>query len=208
MKKAQAAVFCGGGKPFDLREYEVQAPAPGAALLKLTASGICGTDIHIADGRLPMGSPAIIGHEFIGRVEQLGAEVQTDGLGTPLAIGDTVIACIALPCGKCPNCRRGETASCMNFGVTNAGDPDTPPHFHGGFAEYLHQPGHTLVKVPSELDPLAVAAFPCAGPTAIRAFAYGGGLERDDLMVVQGLGPVGLFAVAWAAAAGDRKSVV
>ena len=92
----------------------------------------------------------------------------------------------------------------MNFAVTNAGNPDDAPHFHGGFAEYLQQPAHTLVKIPEGLDPIAVASFPCAGPTTIRAFTYGGGVEKGELVVIQGLGPVGLFAVAWAAAQGCR----
>lgn len=196
------AVFNKAGADFDVRECEVKDPAAGYALLSLTASGICGTDIHIADGRLPVAGPAVIGHEFIGIVEKLGHGVSADGLGSPITKGDTVIACIALPCGECVNCRKGETASCLHFSVTNAGDPAKEPYFHGGFAEYLHQPAHTLVKVPSGVDPIAAAAFPCAGPTAIRSFTYAGGLEDKELVVVQGLGPVGLFAVAWAAKQG------
>ena len=96
----------------------------------------------------------------------------------------------------------------MNFGVTNAGDPDDAPHFHGGFAEYLHQPAHTLVRVPEGVDPLAAASFACAGPTVIRAFTYGGGVEKGEIVVVQGLGPVGLFAVAWAASKGCKVVAV
>ncbi len=200
----KVAVFVGAESDFGVRQYEAMDPEAGYALLSLTVSGICGTDIHIADGRLPINGPAVIGHEFVGNVERLGPGVCTDGNGAEIRPGDTVIACIALPCGACINCRKGETASCMNFGVTNAGDPAEAPHFHGGFAEYLHQPAHTLVKVPEEVDPIAAAAFPCAGPTAIRAFTYGGGLREGELVVVQGLGPVGLFAVAWAAKKGCR----
>ncbi len=204
MASGKAAVYLEAGSDFEIREYTVKEPSANHVLLSLTASGICGTDIHITEGRLPLRGPAVIGHEFIGKIEQLGKNVTVDGHGAKIMAGDTVIACIALPCGKCLNCRKDETASCMNFSVTNAANPDEPPHFHGGFAEYLHQPAHTLVKMPEGIDPLAAASFPCAGPTALRSFAYSGGLEKDELVVVQGLGPVGLFAVAWAAKKGCR----
>ncbi len=204
MEKGDLAVFKGPEDGFEVCSREVPPPAKGMALLSLVASGICGTDVHIADGRLPVGVPCVIGHEFIGRIEALGEGAATDGHGVALVPGDTVVACIALSCGVCMCCRAGETASCMSFRVTNAGDPAVSPYFHGGYAEYLHQPAHTLVKVPAGLDPLAVASFPCAGPTAIRAFGYGGGLEAGELVVVQGLGPVGLFAVGWAAQHGCR----
>jgi threonine dehydrogenase-like Zn-dependent dehydrogenase len=63
-------------------------------------------------------------------------------------------------------------------------------------------PAGNLVKLPQGVDLDAAAACACAGPTSIRAFGYAGGVQRDDLVVVQGTGPVGLFAVAWAARAG------
>ena len=200
--RGTAAVFVGAGKALDIREYPVLPPAGADALLSLLRSGICGTDVHIAEGRLPVPPPFVPGHEFIGRVEALGPKARRDGLGAPLRAGDCAIACVALPCGRCFSCARGETASCLNFGVTYVRDPNAAPHFFGGYAEYLHAPAATLVKVPRGLPVDAVAAFPCAGPTAIRAFDFAGGLERGELVVVQGTGPVGLFAIAWAAKAG------
>ncbi len=188
--------------PLALRTYPVLPPERDHALLKLVMSGICGTDIHILEGRLPIPPPFIPGHEFIGRIEALGPGVKTDGLGTPLKKGDAVIACVALPCGTCFCCRQGETASCLNFGVSNIKNPDTAPHFFGGFGEYLHQPAKTLVKIPDGIDIRAAAALPCAGPTIIRALDFAGNLQKKELVVVQGTGPVGLFAIAYATAAG------
>ena len=173
-------------------------------MLDLEASGICGTDVHFHDGTLALDPGCIIGHEFVGRVRALGEGVTGDGLGQTLAVGDCCIACIALPCGTCFCCRQGETASCLSFGVTNAAPAAAPPHFHGGYAELLAQPAATLVRVPADVSVAAVAAFACAGPTCIRAFAFAGDLRGDELVVVQGTGPVGLFAVAWAAARGCR----
>ena len=197
-----AAVFTKANRPLELKTYPVLPPKSGQALLKLAMSGICGTDIHILEGRLGSPPAFIPGHEFIGHIEALGAGVRTDGLGTSIKKGDAVIACVALPCGKCFCCRRGETASCLNFGVSNALNPADAPHFFGGFAEYLHQPAKTLVKIPAGHDVRAVAAMPCAGPTILRAIDFAGGFKRGELVVVQGTGPVGLFAVAAAAAAG------
>lgn len=201
-RRGTAAVFTGARKALDIREYPVLPPTGADALLSLARSGICGTDIHITEGRLPVPAPLIPGHEFIGRIEALGPKARRDGLGAPLRAGDYAIACVALPCGKCFTCAQGETASCLSFGVTYVRNPDAAPHFFGGYAEFLHAPAATLVKVPRGLPLDAVAAFPCAGPTAIRAFDFAGGIRRGELVVVQGTGPVGLFAIAWAAKAG------
>ncbi len=203
-QSAHAAVFMGSGRPLEIREYPVVPPTGGDALLSLQASGICGTDIHIVTGRLAIPPVFIPGHEFVGRVEELGPKAQKDALGRRLAPGDIAVACVAQACGKCFTCRQGNTASCLQFGVTYLRDPARRPHFFGGFAEVLHHPAAGLVKLPQGVDVNAAAAFPCAGPTVIRATAYAGGLEKDQLVVVQGTGPVGLFAIAWAAKAGCR----
>lgn len=199
----KAAVFIGPRSGLKIRTYPVLPPGAGQVLLKMKRSGICGTDVHILAGRLPMPLPQLIpGHEFIGTVRALGSARLRDGLGRPLKKGDLAIACVARPCGKCFHCRRGETASCLRFGVTYFQDPAETPHFFGGFAEYLHSPARHLVRIPRGVTLDAAAAFPCAGPTVLRAFDFAGGLRRGELVVVQGTGPVGLFAVAWAAAAG------
>lgn len=188
--------------PLEVREYPVLDPGPENLLLQCLASGICGTDIHILEGRLPLPGPFIPGHEFIGAIRACGADAAQDGVGTPLREGDRVVACVAQPCGECFCCRRGETASCLAFGVTNLRDPEEAPHFFGGFAEVLQQGHANCIRIPDELPVDAVAALPCAGPTAIQAFEYAGGLVAGEVVVVQGTGPVGLFAIAWAAAAG------
>ena len=207
--KRKCAVFTGPGKRFFIREFDVQPPEAGHAGLKLVSSGICGTDVHIYEGRLAMPDmPLVIGHEFIGEIDALGPGAAVDAVGNPLKVGDTAVACVAIPCGKCLNCRAGETASCLNFGVTYVKSVEEPPHFHGGFSEYLYSPYANLVKLPGGVAPLAAAAFPCGGPTVIRACAYGGGLRKGELVVVQGNGSLGMFAMAYAKAQGCRVMVV
>jgi D-arabinose 1-dehydrogenase-like Zn-dependent alcohol dehydrogenase len=201
-RSGRAAVYQSVGKPLVIREFPVSQPGKGQALLSLEASGICGTDLHIIKGRLGIPGPLILGHEFLGRIESLGTSPAKDGLGRRLKVGDVAIACVAVPCGSCFSCKRGETASCLNFGVTYLKDPNVKPHFFGGYADYLYMPLANLIRIPEGVAVKAAAAYPCAGPTIIRACAYAGGLEKGELVVVQGTGPVGLFAIAWAAKAG------
>ncbi len=201
----KAAIFHGANKPFEIKEFPVMPPAKGNAGLTLVSSGICGTDVHIHDGFLGMPDmPLVIGHEFIGRIDALGEGDAKDANGAKLAVGDTAIACVAIPCGKCFNCLRGETASCLAFGVTYEKNANDAPYFHGGFAEYLFSPYENLVKLPADVDPFAAAAFPCGGPTIIRSCAYGGGLEKGEIVVIQGNGSLGLFALAYAKSFGCK----
>jgi 2-desacetyl-2-hydroxyethyl bacteriochlorophyllide A dehydrogenase len=200
----KAAVFNGTKTPLEIRTYPVIKPEGDGVLLRLERSGICGTDLHIIEGRLPIAPPFIPGHEFIGKIMSLGPKAKKDGFGSRLTVGDLAIACVGIPCGKCFNCRQGETASCLKFGVTYLRNPDKSPHFFGGYGQFVFNPAKTLVKIPNGINLDAIAAFPCAGPTGIRAFDFAGNLKKNELVVVQGTGPVGLFAVAWAVKAGCK----
>ncbi len=206
---AKAAVFMGSGEPFAIHEFPVTATPAGYGRLSLLASGVCGTDLHFYRGTLEVGAPSIIGHEFVGRLEDCDpAEAAKYGL----SVGDHVIADIAVPCGECLLCRSGDDANCVNMGVTNGGSVDEPPYLWGGYAEVNYTPLSNLVKIPAGLDPLAVCVFACPGPTATHAFALGerAGMRWEDIhvAVVQGAGPVGCFAAAYIKAMGVGKVYV
>lgn len=208
--KAAAAVFVGANKPFELREYPITELPEGYAGLSLLASGVCGTDLHIHSGHLGCGTPAIIGHEFIGRIEQI-PDGAVGGDGNPLKEGDNALCYIACACGKCKLCAEDDDANCVNMNATNDGSPDDAPHFWGGFAEYNYQPIKNLAKVPDDIDPVAASLFACAGPTALHAFrlARRAGIDpaSADCAVVQGAGPVGLFAVWYLASLGINRVI-
>lgn len=208
VEKAKAAVFTGVNEPFAIKEYELTPPPKGMAKLKLIASGICGTDIHIHRGKIPVPTPTIIGHEFVGLVEDLSEE---DGKKYNIAAGDSVIVCIACPCGECPLCKDGDDANCVNMGVTNGGDPSVAPHFYGGYSEYNYSPVKNLIKIPAGLDPFMTCVFSCAGPTALHTFRLAEQanchVEKAGTAVVQGLGPVGCFTVLYLASLGIRNIV-
>lgn len=209
MKKAKAAVYTGVNKPFEIHEFEVGQPPEGYAKIELIASGICGTDVHIQTGRLGIEPPKIIGHEFIGKVVEISP---SDSNEYQIEAGDNVIVVIASPCGECLLCKNGDDANCVNMGVTNGGDPYEKPHFYGGYAYYNYTPVKNLVKLPSEVDPKMASVFACPGPTALHSFKLarqaGFEVEKVKVAVVQGVGPVGLFATAYLAALGVQNIVV
>lgn len=206
MTKAKAAVFMGIGQPFDIREFDVTATPAGYGRSTLIASGVCGTDLHFYRGGLLIDPPTVIGHEFVGKLEDCNpAEAEAYGL----AVGDNVIADIAVPCGECLLCKTGDDANCVNMGVTNGGSIEEAPYLWGGYAEVNYTPLANLVKIPAELNPTAVAVFACPGPTAMHAFRLGeqAGLKWEEIhsAVVQGGGPVGAYAVMYLKAMGvDR----
>ena len=203
---AKAAVFMGVGRPFDIREFPVTATPAGYGRSALIASGVCGTDLHFYRGGLLIDPPTVIGHEFVGRLEDCDpAEAARYGL----AVGDNVIADIAVPCGECLLCRTGDDANCVNMGVTNGGSIEEAPYLWGGYAEVNYTPLSNLFRIPDGLDPTAVAVFACPGPTAMHAFRLGeqAGLRWEEIhsAVVQGGGPVGAYAVMYMKAMGvDR----
>lgn len=200
----QAAVFLAREAPFAIREYPLGAPAAGQAVVGLESSGVCGTDVHIWEGALAIPGPVILGHEFLGRVRALGAGEPRDCLGAPVRVGDRVAVNVIESCGACPLCAGGGAASCLHLleSLTYVRSPEEAPHFHGGFAEVNISPIRYLHRVPDALPTDVAAAFLCAGPTIVRGVTYAGGITADDHVVVQGAGPVGLFAVLMARLAG------
>ncbi len=198
-KTGSAALFDGPQKPFRLKEYPVTPPSDGYALLRLLATGICGTDVHIHHGTLGQGSPLIIGHEFIGEIIDINATDKS------LSAGDLVIFNMAAPCGKCKLCKSGDSANCLNFEVAYAHNPEIPPHFYGGYGEYVYAKANTgdgaLIKLPDGVDYMAAAMFPCAGPTITHALKLGNVYQNKasniETAVIQGAGPLGLFSALW-----------
>jgi threonine dehydrogenase-like Zn-dependent dehydrogenase len=203
MQTAKIAIMTAVNEPFEVREYPLTPAPAGMAQMKLIASGVCGTDLHIWRGKIPTNPPTGIGHEFVGKVTAIAAE---DGAKYGIAVGDNVVVDIACPCGECLLCRTGDDANCLRMGVTNGGNPDVAPHFYGGYGEYNYSPVKNLIRIPDALDPKMVCVFACAGPTALHAFRLAKEaacpVEKAQVAVVQGLGPVGSFAVMYLATLG------
>ncbi|MBE6612517.1 MAG: hypothetical protein E7632_08490 [Ruminococcaceae bacterium] len=207
-KTATAAVFHGAGKPFEVREFDIAPTPSGYARMSLIASGVCGTDMHIFRGKLDNMTPAIIGHEFVGTIDDVNAE---EAAKYGLKLGDRVIADIAVPCGECALCRAGDDANCPNMICTNDMDISEQPYLGGAYTEVNFTPLTNLIKIPESVDPVAAAVCACPGPTMFHAVYLanraGIDLTKVETAVVQGLGPVGCFAVAYLHAIGVKNVI-
>ena len=196
----------GAHKDFEVREFEITKTPAGYGQMELIASGICGTDLHFHNGKLDVGAPTVIGHEFVGKITDLDP---AEGEKYGLKVGDNVVADIAVPCGECILCKSGDDANCVNMQVTNGGSIDVAPYLYGGYAEVNYTPLENLVKIPEGVDPTVAATFACPGPTAIHACELAKRATIDvskvNVAVVQGQGPVGAFAILYLKALGVQK---
>jgi 2-desacetyl-2-hydroxyethyl bacteriochlorophyllide A dehydrogenase len=189
--------------PEQVRIEEKPDPEIGAAdeaLIRVEASGICGSDLHIYHGRVPVEPGFTIGHEFVGTVIAAG-----DGV-TEVAEGERVLGCYCSACGKCFFCRRGLFHKCDEGRVFGHGA--TLGSLQGAQAEQVLVPhaNLTLRRVPEGMsDDAALFAGDVMG-TGYHAVAEAG-VEPGDAVAVLGLGPVGLCAVQAAKAAGAAKVV-
>jgi 2-desacetyl-2-hydroxyethyl bacteriochlorophyllide A dehydrogenase len=179
---------------------EPELDGPGSAIVRVEATGICGSDLHIYHGRVQIDPGFTIGHEFVGTIEQVGDDVKG------LAEGDRVLGCYCTACGDCFFCLRGDFHKCDNGGVFGHGE--LLGSLQGAQAEKLlvPTPELTLRKVPDGLsDDVALFAGDVMGTGYHAVDATGVG--EGDVAVVLGLGPVGLCAVQAAKAAGAEKVI-
>ena len=211
MTSGTAAVLGGFNAPLEVRAFPVPLRLePGAALVRTTMAGICGTDVHLWKGELPIELPVILGHETVGIIEQLGAGVERDWSGQPLQVGDRVTWNSAVSCGRCYYCaEKRQPTRCPERRAYGIGYRcDKPPHFLGGYADFhFLRPGTTIFKLPDDLPTEAVVGAGCALITAIHGVERTGIAWRDTV-VVQGAGPVGIAALAVARSAGAAKVIV
>src|SRR3954471_21675952 len=211
MTTAKASVLEQFKAPLVLRDYKIPSqPEPGAALVRTEMAGICGTDVHLWKGELPIRLPVILGHETVGRIEKLGEGLERDWSGQPLRIGDRITWNSATSCGKCFYCaEKRQPTRCPERRAYGIGYRcDEPPHFLGGYAEYHYlQAGTTIFKLPDDLPTESVIGAGCALITAIHGVERTG-IEWQDTVVVQGAGPVGIAALAVAKSAGASRVIV
>jgi len=211
MPTARAAVLEQFNAPLQIRHFEIPLrPEPGAALVRTEMAGICGTDVHLWKGELPISLPIILGHETVGRIEQLGDGLEHDWTGAPLQGGDRVTWTSSTPCGACYYCNeKRQPTRCAQRRAYGIGYRcDQSPHFLGGYGE-LHylKPRASIFKLPDELSTESVIGAGCALNTAIHGVERTGIAWRDTV-VIQGTGPVGLAALAVAKSAGAGRSIV
>lgn len=172
---------------------------PGDAIVAVTHSGLCGSDLHPYQGREPARPGVVPGHEAVGEVVAIGAQVST------VAVGARVIVPFTTSCGACPPCQRGLTARCERGQLFGWGDPDDlgSTALQGAQAAFVRVPlaNGTLVPIPDDLDADVALLLTDNLPTAWEAVHRAMPLPDQPLIVV-GLGSVGLCAVVAAQALG------
>src|SRR5947209_2960909 len=193
MSKMRANVFRGKNTT---RVEEVERPRAGVgeAVIRVTLTTICGTDLHIVRGEYPVKPGLVIGHEPVGVIEELG-----DGV-SGYEIGDRVLVGAITPCGQCRACLSGQLSQCGHGGGYEAiGGWRFGNTINGAQAEYLLVPNAqaNLAKIPNELSDEQVVLLADIASTGFSG-AESGGIRIGDSVVVFAQGPIGLCATAGA----------
>src|SRR5688500_13870709 len=198
MEKMKANVFYGKN---DIRVEEVEKPRAraGEAVIHVTLTTICGTDLHIVRGEYPVAPGLIIGHEPVGVIEELGAGV------TGYEVGDRVLVGAITPCGQCRACLSGNMSQCGHAGHNHGegyeaiGGWRFGNTMNGAQAEYLLVPHAqaNLAKIPDELSDEQVVLLADIASTGFSG-AESGGVKLGDAVVVFAQGPIGLCSTAGA----------
>jgi threonine dehydrogenase-like Zn-dependent dehydrogenase len=230
-KFSRSAVLSAPGQ-IELKEFEVPEVREDTALVKMIYSGICGTDQHMYRGEKvldtyyvnefkPIPFPIIPGHENVGVIEEIGEKAASimESNGEVLKKGDVIVPVCDVYCGKCYVCKNsygypwcenktgyGTSLSCKN-----------PPYLLGGWSEYMYLlPNVYVFKVPASLSPdIAVLTEPLAVALAAMVKAFlptsamdVGGFSLGDMIVIQGLGPIGVLHAFLARVGGASKVIM
>jgi len=191
----RAVVKASAGPGAEIREVPVPACGPGQLLLQVKRAGVCGTDLHIygwdrwSQGRIK--PPVTLGHEFVGEIVEVGEGV------TEFRSGERVSCESHIVCNHCVACRTGNGHVCENTRILGV-------DVNGGFAEYVAVPAVNAWRAPSNI-PIEVAAVMEPLGNAVHT-AFAGPISGCNLAVT-GCGPIGLFAIAVARAAGAARVV-
>src|SRR5690242_5935842 len=202
MEKMLANVFRDKG---DFRVEEVERPRAGVgeAVMRVTLTTICGTDLHIVRGEYPVRPGLVIGHEPVGVIEELGPGV------TGYEKGDRVLVGAITPCGQCRACLSGQSSQCgRSEGYTALGGWRFGNTIHGAQAEYLLVPNAqaNLAKIPDGVTDEQVVLLADIASTGFSG-AEAGGVRIGDTVVVFAQGPIGLCATAGAKLMGAAQVV-
>ncbi|KQS64274.1 zinc-binding dehydrogenase [Modestobacter sp. Leaf380] len=194
----RAVVFLGAGE-IELQQRPDPRPALDGVVVRIRASGMCGSDLHHLDGpRRTPDEQVVEGHEPCGVVESVGAAVRPG----EARVGDRVMVHHYDGCRTCRHCRSGWTQYCTRGRVVFGGlDGD------GGHADLMAVPAHALIALPDELSFSTGAALSCGTGTAFAAIERVA-LTADETVAVFGQGPVGLSATLLAKAFGARVIAV
>jgi uncharacterized zinc-type alcohol dehydrogenase-like protein len=192
------------GRPLAPTTIERRDVGPNDVLIEITHAGICHSDIHTVNGDWgPQPFPVVPGHEIVGVVAEVGAEVATHRVGDRVGVG-----CMVNSCGHCANCRNGDEQYCLNgmVGTYAATDRDGTTT-QGGYSTHVVVDAGFVLRVPEGIDPAAAAPLLCAGITTYSPLRHWGAGPGKQVAVV-GLGGLGHMGVKLAHAMGAEVTVL
>ncbi|HJP34415.1 MAG TPA: alcohol dehydrogenase catalytic domain-containing protein, partial [Gammaproteobacteria bacterium] len=197
---------------FEVTDVELDPPKAGEVLVKMKATGVCHSDLSIANGTIPSPLPVVLGHEGAGVVEQVGEGV------TNVAVGDHVAISFIPSCGECFHCLRRESYLCSVAPQDgNLFDGTTRVHqngkdifvmsFCGLMAEYAVVPSACVIAIDKDLDMKAAALVGCGVSTGVGAVIKTAKVPPGATVAVFGCGGVGLNVIQGARLAGASKII-
>jgi alcohol dehydrogenase, propanol-preferring len=172
-------------------ERELVDPAPGQVRVRVEACGVCHSDAYSVQPHPETEPGRVPGHEFVGRIDALGAGVRGWAVGDRVGVGF-----MGGPCGVCAACRRGDLSFCTD-------QPGTGLSVDGGYAEVAYVRASGLAAIPESLSSQEAAPLLCAGLATYSALLKGAG-RPGDLVAIQGLGGLGHLGVQYARRLGLR----
>ncbi len=192
----RALRYHGPGQPLRLEDIPDPEPGPGDVIVRVTAAGLCHTELHFLSGLLDLGvRPLTLGHEIVGRVERVGD-------GVPASrIRERVVVYCHPGCGECPECLRSDEHLCAAPRAEHGFLTD------GGFAERVRAPARNAVPLPDTVSDTDAAPIGCALTTAVHA-ARLARVALGEWVVVHGAGGVGFGLVQVATLVGARVIAV
>jgi L-iditol 2-dehydrogenase len=197
--KALVKVALGKGN-LELRDVPVPVVGPGEVVMRVAATGVCGTDLHVEDDEYVVVPPVTIGHETSGRIVDLGVGV------TGLSIGDRVTAMTTMwSCGVCTYCRADQLNLCpQRRGLGAQAD--------GAFATYLRLPAKNALRLPDNVPDVPASLTEPLACCTHAVFEVGGldtmARRHDAPIIVAGPGPIGLLCAQVTRAAGHRVVIL
>jgi uncharacterized zinc-type alcohol dehydrogenase-like protein len=201
---ARAYAAFAADRPLGPHSLERRDPGPKDVAIEIKFCGICHSDIHYLRGEWgPIPYPAVAGHEIIGRVTAVGAEVGGHKVGDVVGVG-----CIVDSCRSCPSCEDNLENYC-SVGMTGTYmgvDKHTGGPTYGGYSSAIVVDENYVLRIPANLDPAGAAPLLCAGVTTWSPLRHWG-VGKGSIVGVVGLGGLGHMAVKFAAAMGAHVVV-
>ena len=214
----RAAVLRDYDKGLQVETIRTPRPKAGEVLIKVTACGLCHSDLHVIGGAIAFPLPAVLGHEVAGIIVELGPGTEHTGL----EVGQQVAGGFLMPCGQCRHCAAGHDELCEPFfelnrlkgvlydGTTRLYSLDGDPiqmYSMGGLAEYSVVPATALAPVPEGVDPVSSAILGCAAMTGYGAVRRGADIKYGETVAVVAVGGVGSNIVQIARAFGASQVI-